>query len=336
MIHVEYKKKDNFPQGREIILFDRDAFQSLGDEGLRKVNKIYNVLCPRVFVIECLSPNRATEAEKKWLLDRLKLIENPLVFIGDANISPIIDIPCGAEYSSILSSEQIARNCIVSKPITMERVAPEKLISHYRSRIKGFKAEIKALDDACRIFEKTLTPGQIDADVKKYFQEVHNRTLSKEEIRDIRRANEGTLLTQKLDCAAKKALEDIEVKPLDKIIGELKTFFFLKNREPEKLRNLTQDGRGLTVENYPHLAYPIYLYYLICFITGARQYNTEHLDQSYARDIRYLHHLNFCDLFITNEKSTRYIVNSLLYRDIRETPVMTSEALKRDQMQKGL
>ena len=328
MIHVEYKKQDNFPHDREIILFDRDAFQSLGDEGLCKVNRRYNVLCPRVFVIECLTPNRATEAEKKWLLDRLKLIENPLVFIGDTNVSPIIDIPRGAEYYGILSSEQIARNCIVSKPITMERVAPEKFISHYRSRIKGFKAEIKALNDACRIFEKTLTPGQIDSDVKKYFQEVHNRTLLKKEIRDIRRANEGTLLTQKLDCAARKALEDIEVKPLHQIIDDFKTFFFLKNRDFEKLRNLTQDGKGLTVENYPNLSYPIYLYYLICFITGARQYNTEHLDKSYARDIRYLHHLNFCDLFITNERSTPRIINSLPYPDIREIQVITVRKLK--------
>ena len=336
MIHVEYKKQDNFPHEKEIILFDRDAFQSLGDKGLRKVNKMYNVLCPRVFVIECLVPNHATEEEKKGLLDRLKLIENPLVFTGDTNISPIIDIPRGVEYSGILSSEQIARNCIVSKPITMERVAPEKFISHYRSRIKGFKAEIKALNDACRIFEKTLTPGQIDADVKKYFQEVHNKTLSKKEIRDIRRANEGILLTQKLDCAARKALEDIQVKPLDKIIGEFRTFFFLKNRDPEKLRNLIQDESGLTVENYPHLAYPIYLYYLICFITGARQYNTEHFDQSYARDIRYLHHLNFCDLFITNEASTPHIVDSIPYPNIKETPIMTSEALKRELIQKGL
>ena len=337
MIHVVYKKKDNFPPDREIILFDRDAFQSLGDEGLLKVNEKYNVLCPQVFVMECIAPentdkksNEELEKDKKSLHRRLKLIENPIVFTGDTNISPIIAIPRGVEYSGILSSEQIARNCIVSKPITMERVTPEKLISHYRSRIKTFKTEIKALNDACKIFEKTLTPGQIDSNVEKYFQEVHNRTLSKEEIRDIRRGNEGTLLTQKLDCAARKALEDIEVKPLDKIIDEFKTFFFLKNRDLEKLKNLTQSGRGLTVENYPYLSYPIYLYYLIFFVTGARQYNTEHLDKSFARDIRYLHYLNFCDLFITNETSTPHIINSLPYPNIRETPVMTSEALKRE------
>lgn len=92
MIHVEYKKKNNFPHDREIILFDRDAFQSLGDEGLRKVNKIYNVLCPRVFVIECLAPNRASSEEKEQLLRRLELIENPIVLIGDTSVSPIINM----------------------------------------------------------------------------------------------------------------------------------------------------------------------------------------------------------------------------------------------------
>ena len=29
MIHVEYQKENNYPQNREILLFDRDAFQSL-------------------------------------------------------------------------------------------------------------------------------------------------------------------------------------------------------------------------------------------------------------------------------------------------------------------
>ena len=57
MIHLNYEKKDNYPHHKKIILFDRDAFQSLGDAGLLKVNKKYNVLCPQVFVTECLAPN---------------------------------------------------------------------------------------------------------------------------------------------------------------------------------------------------------------------------------------------------------------------------------------
>ena len=115
MIHVEYKKQDNFPHDREIILFDRDAFQSLGDQGLLKVNEKYNILCPQVFVMECIAPentdkksNEKLEKDKRSLRRRLGLIENPIVFTGDTNISPIIDVPRGVEYSGILSSEQ---NC---------------------------------------------------------------------------------------------------------------------------------------------------------------------------------------------------------------------------------
>ena len=330
MIQVEYMKKDNFPHDREIILFDRDAFQSLGDQGLLKVNKIYNVLCPPVFVTECLAPNRATEAEKGWLLNRLKLIENPLVFTGDTNISPIIDIPRGIEYSGILSSEQIARNCIMSKSITMERVTPEKLISHYRPRIEVFKKEMEAYTEACEVHRGTLSPGQLDADVQRYFQEAHNVTLSREEIRNIRREHERTLITQELEYASSEAHREIESKSVDENIETFQTFFYLTGRDIEELRGQIQDGGRLTVEKYPDLAYPIYIYYLVLFMICARQHNTQHLDQSYVRDFRYLHYLNFCDLFITNETSTPHIVDSIPYSNIRETPVMTSEALKRE------
>ena len=88
MIHVEYEQENNYPHDRELILFDRNAFQPLGDEGLRKVNKKYNILCPCIFVMECLSPNRASEAQKRWILNRLRLIENPIVFLGQF-IDPI-------------------------------------------------------------------------------------------------------------------------------------------------------------------------------------------------------------------------------------------------------
>ena len=71
-------------------------------------------------------------------------------------------------------------------------------------------------------------------------------------------------------------------------------------------------------------------YYLFRYIVHGRQLNTMHLDQSYVRDFKYLHYLNFCDMFITNEKSTPNIVNSIPFDDIRETPVITVEELKKD------
>ena len=97
MIHVEYEKKNNYPHDRELIMFDRNAFQSLGDEGLRKVNEKYNVLCPQVFVMECLAPNNTDkkpeeefERVKKALREKMGLIENPIVLEGESVVPPFI------------------------------------------------------------------------------------------------------------------------------------------------------------------------------------------------------------------------------------------------------
>ena len=86
MIHVEYQKANNYPHDRELILFDRSAFQSLSEETLCKVNKRYNILCPKIFVIECIAPDNTDnkpekefENAKELLLEKLELIENPIV-----------------------------------------------------------------------------------------------------------------------------------------------------------------------------------------------------------------------------------------------------------------
>ncbi len=321
MIHVEYKKQDNFPH-------DRDAFQSLGDKGLLKVNKIYNVLCPPVFVMECLAPNRATEAEKKWLLDRLKLIENPLIFTGDTNISPVIDIPRGVEYSGILSSEQIVRNCIVSKPITMERVTPEKLIAHHNSRVNAFKNNVKTLTETCELYRGDLTTKPLISRAQRYFQEKTGASPSEEELRSTIKKNKHIFQAQEPNNVAKLALQTVESMPVSWHIEKLKDLLGLTDRDTRTLLNRTQDRERLTPENYSDLAYPIYICYLMLYMIYARQHNTKHLDQSYVRDFRYLHYLNFCDLFITNETSTPHIVDSLPYSNIKETHIMTSNELK--------
>ena len=328
MIHVEYEKKGNFPHDREIILFDRDAFQSLGDEGLRKVNKIYNVLCPPVFIVECLAPNRATDEEKKWLLNRLKLIENPLVFIGDTNISPIIDIPRGAEYSGILSSEQIARNCIISKPITMERVTPEKLIEHYNLRVNVFKNSVKRLTETCELYRGHLTTKPLISRAKRHFQQKIGASPSEEEIRRTIKKYKHIFRAQAPNDVAKLVLQTVESMPISWHIEKLKDFFLHTDKDTSTLLNQVQDRERLTPKNYPDLAYPIYIYYLMLYMIYARQHNTQHLDQSYVRDFRYLHYLNFCDFFITNEKSASHIVNSIPYGNIKETRIMTSDELK--------
>lgn len=328
MIHVNYDKKDNYPHHKKIILFDRDAFQSLGDKALLKVNKKYNVLCPQVFVIECLAPNRATEEQRRWLFRRLKLIENPIVLTGKANVSPVIDIPPRSEYHSILVSEQIARNCIISNPITMERVDPEELISHYKPRINAFKKEMKAYTETCEVHRGTLSPNRYISNVQEVLQDTQVRVPSIEELRQEMRENERTRITQELSYAAREAQYEMESRSVNQNVEGFETFFFLTNGDTRKLRDQIQNGTILTTENYPDLSYPIYIYYFGFFIVCCVQHETQHLDQSYMRDLRYLHYLNFCDRFITNERSTPHIVNSFPYDDIKNIPISTVAELK--------
>ena len=328
MIHVEYKKQDNFPHDRKIILFDRDAFQSLGDEGLLKLNKMYNVLCPQVFVIECLAPNRASSPEKEQLLRRLELIENPIVLSGNTHISPVIEIPYDVEFSTILTSEEIARGCITKASITMHRVTPEKLIAHYKPRVNVFKNRVKTLTEACELDRGSLTTNPLISRAQDFFQRTFNIIPSKEAIKDTIRKNEQICVTQEPGYVAKLALQTVESTPINPPIDRVKTFFDLADGDMRMLLNQIRDRKQLTPENYPDLAYLIYIYYLRHYIIYARLCETQHLDQSYVRDFRYLHYLNFCELFITNEKSTPYIVDSIPYSNIKETHIMTSNDLK--------
>ena len=330
MIHVEYEKKNNYPHDRELILFDRSAFQSLRDDEILKVNENFNILCPQVFVMECIAPREPFRRQS--LCRKLRLIENPIVLTGDTHISPVIEIPVGAEYSGILSSEEIARNCITSTPITMERVAPEKLISHYEPRIGAFRKLVRTVTDACEANKGRLTSRHLASTAQEVLEEIHNMDVSVEEVREMIRGNERTHVTQQLSYVARETLTEMENETVDQYVEGLKVFLYLNEKDTQILLDRIEEGdrRRLTVENFPNLAYPIYVYYLMHYIIYARQHNTEHLDQSYVCDFKYLHYLNFCDRFITNETSTPFIVNSLPYKDISETPISSLVELKED------
>ena len=328
MVHINYKKKNNYPQDRELILFDRNAFQSLSVEEFEMVKKKYNILCPQVFIMECIAPERASQEVQASLLKKLKLIENPIILTGYSNTSPVIDIPYNTEYLSILTSEQIVKNCIMSKPIAMERVPPEKLISHYKPRIEMFKEDMKAYTETCEVFKGSLTMNWAISSAEELYQQTNKEVPSRQEIKNDLRRNERTHITQQLDYAAREALQGMRKLSVNDVIVGFNRIFSLTDRESRRLRDQIQDGKILTIENYPDLAYPIYIYYLVFFMLYARQHDTQHLDQSYVRDFRYFHYLNFCDRFIGDETSTPNIVNSFPYGNIRKTHIMTSNELK--------
>jgi len=166
------------------------------------------------------------------------------------------------------------------------------------------------------------------SEIQRFYPQTNGGIPSKEQIRQELEGNGWLSITQEPDYAAKEALQEIKNRPLEENIEGVKRFLYLTDRDAQMLRGQLQAARAFTAENYPDLAYPIYVYYLSFYMLCARQHNTKHLDQSYVRDFRYLHYLNFCDRFITNEKSTPYIINSLPYADIRNIPVSNVEKLK--------
>ena len=158
--------------------------------------------------------------------------------------------------------------------------------------------------------------------------EMLDRTVSKQEVKNVLRRNKRTYVKQTLRYTAEKTLQEIENETMDENIAMLEKILHLTDISANRLRREITDKKRLTTENYPHLAYPIYIYYLFKYMPYARQINAEHLDKSYLRDFRYLHYLNFCDIFVANEKSTPHIVNSLPYSNIRETQVINVRKLK--------
>ena len=214
MIHVEYNKKNNYPHNRELILFDRCAFQNVHRNVLAGINKKYNILCPQVFVMECIAPDNTDkkdvesfEKDKKSLREKLELIENPIVLTGKTYRPPMIDVPNGTHCPSILMSEEVAANCITSTLITMERMAPESLISYYEPRIEGFKSLIKSITERCDTAKGMLTPNKMVSYVQQILQpmfEMLDMTVSTQDIKAGLKRDKQTYVKQTPNYAAER------------------------------------------------------------------------------------------------------------------------------------
>ena len=337
MIRVHYEKSDNYPHDKEIILLDRSAFQSLSKEDIRKVNEKYNILCPPIFVIECVAPNNTDkkseedfQRNKQSLLEKLELIENPIVFWGCTNVTYRIVLPSGvdAKYADILEAWRIARNCIINSPVTMKRICPKVLVSRCQPRVGFSKYERRKVTEIADNPDLSLAPNRYRSHVQKKYERLSGKIRPMSEIKRELRRNPSTHLTQELSNVAQHALMEIMAESKHEIRDGFRVHFGLNDKETQKLYNQIQGNKKLTVENYPQLSYPIYIYYLIRYMLYGRQQNADHLDSSFYLDFQYLNYLNFCDRFIANETSTPYIVRALPYSDIRQTPIITTRELK--------
>lgn len=339
MIKVDYEVDKSVPPERELIMLDRNAFQSLHKDVISEISKLYNILCPIHFVMECISPNNSDnknlvifEKEKKALLRKLELIENPIVITGKTFVTHRIHIPPNIkdpEYTDILTSWQIARNCFLNYPVTIKRISPRELVSRCKPKIWDFKSEnresTKTIDDDKGDFSPNQYISHVYQENELYYV---SRPMS--EIKRELKSDPATNITTELSNVCGHVLREITDEPKDEIIEKFKVYFGLKDKDIKSLCKIIRNNKKLTIENYPCISYPIYIYFLIRYMCYGRHQNADHLDDSFFFDFQYLHYLNFCDRFIADETSTPHIVKAIPYREISNKPIMTSKVLVKE------
>ncbi len=340
MIKVKYEVDQNVPPDKELILFDRNAFQCLPKDVLPAINKKYNILCPIHFVVECISPNNSDnkdlvlfEKEKKALREKLESIENPIVFTGLTNVSYRLHIPTeieNNEYTDHLFSWQIVRNIIRNSPVTMIRVSPQELVANCIPKIRDVKFENRESTKTIDENKGEFSPNRYRSLVQRRDELLHNMSRDRLEIKRELRSNPETHITQELSNVSGHVLREIKNESKDEILENFKVHFGLNDEDNKSLRNQIKHNKKLTIKNYPHLSYPIYIYFLIRYMCYGRHQNAEHLDDSYFLDFQYFRYLNFCDRFIADETSTPHIVKAIPYSQISNIPIMTSEELVKE------
>ena len=110
MIHVKYEKEKNYPHNRELILFDRNAFQKIHRDVLLEVNKRYNILCPQVFVMECIAPNNTDKKIRRRTGRYLHYLNFCDIFVADEPSTPHIveSIPySNIKTTPVITSEEL-------------------------------------------------------------------------------------------------------------------------------------------------------------------------------------------------------------------------------------
>lgn len=336
MIKVDYEVDKSVQTDKEFLLFDRNAFQSLPKDMLLKINKQYNILCPIEFIVECISPNNSDKKDivsfermKKALIEKLQLIQNPVMFTGSTNVEMRIapsDNVKDLEYNDILTSWQIARNCIIDLPITMTGIPPDKLVEKCERFIWYIKHENRESTKTINQFLGDLRPDRYRKQVQKR-EELQGRSKSIYEIKQELRRDPTTNITQELRNAAGHVHRDITYDSKDEVIANFKIHFGLNNDHIKRLRSQFSIGKKLTTKNYPRLSYPIYIYFLIRYMLYGRQQDAQHLDKSVFLDFQYYRYLPFCGRFIADERSTPYIVEAIPDSQIRDIPIITSKEL---------
>ena len=104
-----------------LILLDRSSFESLSAIEIEKVDQKYSVVCPWIFLAECLNPKKSDKLKIRKKIERLKYVMSPGELLHfKQQIRPL----------SLLT---IIKKSLMEKelPFSFIEVETHKLINHY-------------------------------------------------------------------------------------------------------------------------------------------------------------------------------------------------------------
>ena len=295
----------NIPKNKKIILIDRSYFQEIEMSDLAGINKQYAILCPDVFIAECVAPRDASNIEKKALLKKLSAIEDFTIFAGSYN----------NEQTHVVLKEhcEIIKHCLISTaniPIVIQPYEPkEEIIADYQRNASYFHKIADGKTQLLDQYEGRFAPNKVRTMLRNLLN-LENNSEAKKILRELQEKHKTPFIgtSKEIDHISKITKEAINNMPDMERIEGFSRIGNLSNSEELMLK------RRLELYNSPtpaFLAYPSYSHYLEFLLIVARTLDTDHLDLSYMRDWRYLHYLPFCDLFLSGERSFEYVIKSL-------------------------
>ncbi len=104
-----------------LILLDRSSFESLSAIEIKAVDQKYSVVCPWIFLAECLNPKKSDRFRLRQKIEQLKHVMSPGKLLhAKQQIKP-------------LSLLEIVKNSLMEKelPFSFIEVETQKIINHY-------------------------------------------------------------------------------------------------------------------------------------------------------------------------------------------------------------
>ena len=268
---------------KKIILFDRSAFEKLSYSYIEKVKTRFNILCPDVFLAECINPSNS--ARKQSLKEKLLCFDYLLIFLHENSNDilshyGILEIINSGKFGDInLKCLQYRHPEVVLKSLSLKWLRDFIKRNSHDINQRGYDFYVDGSNEG-RSFNEVidiLSDNNDNVDKKKL----------KNDMKEI--AMLGT--SQEPDDIAK----GVDMMILSRIFKEnIKTHEDLIKMTKIKVPYDSFDKRK---------KYMLFYDWMIYYMTMGQAVNMKGLDKSYYNDFMYCYYIPFCDMFVTDEKT---------------------------------